>query len=260
MEHRARKRFGQHFLHDRGIIQRILAALDPRPGDTIVEIGPGLGALTRPLLEHCSPLHVVELDRDLAARLRAEFPPERLVVHEADALKFDFCALAAAGKRLRIIGNLPYNISTPLLFHLLDQEACVSDMLFMLQKEVVERMAAATGSKDYGRLSVMIQWRLRVEKLFDVRPGAFTPPPKVDSAVVRLTPHAVSPVAVDDGEIFARVVRAAFSQRRKTLRNTLKGLLPAEDMQRLGIDPMRRAETLSLAEFVRLANALAASA
>lgn len=260
MEHRARKRFGQHFLHDRGIIQRILAALDPRPGDTIVEIGPGLGALTRPLLEHCSPLHVVELDRDLAARLRAELPPEQLVVHEADALKFDFCALAASGKKLRIIGNLPYNISTPLLFHLLDQGACVSDMLFMLQKEVVERMAAEAGGKDYGRLSVMIQWRLRVEKLFDVRPGAFTPPPKVDSAVVRLTPHPAPPVAVNDAAVFARVVRAAFSQRRKTLRNTLRGLLPAEDMQRLGIDPMRRAETLSLAEFARLANALAASA
>jgi len=258
MEHRARKRFGQHFLHDRGIIQRILAALDPQSGETIVEIGPGLGALTRPLLERCAPLHVVELDRDLAARLRAEFPPDRLVVHEADALKFDFCALAAGGK-LRIVGNLPYNISTPLLFHLLDQGECISDMLFMLQKEVVERMAATAGDKDYGRLSVMIQWRLQVEKLFDVRSGAFTPPPKVDSAVVRLTPHTVPPVTIDNAETFARVVRAAFSQRRKTLRNTLKGLLAPEAMQALGIDPMRRAETLSLAEFARLANTLAAA-
>lgn len=258
MEHRARKRFGQHFLHDRGIIQRILAALDPQPGDTIVEIGPGLGALTRPLLGRCSPLHVVELDRDLAARLRTEFPPERLVVHEADALKFDFRTLATAGQRLRVVGNLPYNISTPLLFHLLDQGECISDMLFMLQKEVVERMAANPGSQDYGRLSVMIQWRLRVEKLFDVRPGAFTPPPKVDSAVVRLTPHTVPPVTIDNAEVFARVVRAAFGQRRKTLRNTLKGLLSAEAMQALDIDPIRRAETLSLAEFARLANSLSA--
>jgi 16S rRNA (adenine1518-N6/adenine1519-N6)-dimethyltransferase len=258
MEHRARKRFGQHFLHDRGVIQRILAALEPQPGDTIVEIGPGLGALTRPLLERCSPLHVIELDRDLAARLRAGLPPEQLVVHEADALKFDFCALAA-GKRLRVVGNLPYNISTPLLFHLLDQGDCISDMLFMLQKEVVERMAAAAGSKDYGRLSVMIQCRLRVEKLFDVRPGAFTPPPRVDSAVVRLVPHTVPPAVIDNADVFASVVRAAFGQRRKTLRNTLKGLLSPEDMQSLGIDPMRRAETLSLAEFARLANTLAAA-
>jgi len=258
MEHRARKRFGQHFLHDRGIIQRILAALAPQPGDIIVEIGPGLGALTRPLLEHCAPLHVVELDRDLAARLRAEFPPERLVVHEADALKFDFRALAG-DRRLRIVGNLPYNVSTPLLFHLLDQADCISDMLFMLQKEVVERMAATPGSKDYGRLSVMLQWRLQVEKLFDVRPGAFTPPPKVDSAVVRLTPHAAPLVAVDDADALARVVRAAFSQRRKTLRNTLRGLLTPEALQALDIDPTRRAETLSLAEFARLANSLAAA-
>jgi len=276
MEHRARKRFGQHFLHDRGIIQRILTALGPQPGDIIVEIGPGLGALTRPLLEHCAPLHVVELDRDLAARLRAEFPPERLVVHEADALKFDFRALVphmdapmsretgsrerpAPDRRLRIVGNLPYNVSTPLLFHLLDQADCISDMLFMLQKEVVERMAATPGSKDYGRLSVMLQWRLRVEKLFDVRPGAFTPPPKVDSAVVRLTPHTVPPVAIDNADALARVVRAAFSQRRKTLRNTLKGLFTPEAMQALDIDPTRRAETLSLAEFARLANSLAAA-
>jgi len=259
MEHRARKRFGQHFLHDRGIIQRILTALGPQPGDIIVEIGPGLGALTRPLLEYCAPLHVVELDRDLAARLRAEFPPERLVVHEADALKFDFRALAVPGRRLRIVGNLPYNVSTPLLFHLLDQADCISDMLFMLQKEVVERMAASAGGKDYGRLSVMLQWRLRVEKLFDVRPGAFTPPPKVDSAVVRLTPHAVPPIAIDNAEALARVVRAAFSQRRKTLRNTLKGLFTPEAMQALDIDPTRRAETLSLAEFARLANSLAAA-
>jgi 16S rRNA (adenine1518-N6/adenine1519-N6)-dimethyltransferase len=268
-----KKRFGQHFLHDRGIVQRILDAFDPQPGDTLVEIGPGPGALTRPLLERCTTLHVVELDRDLAARLRADYPPAQLVVHEADALKFDFCSLVPAGGRLRIIGNLPYNISTPLLFHLLEQRHCdvqgrtsaagartagaaIGDMLFMLQKEVVDRMAAAPGSKDYGRLSVMLQWQLHVEKLFDVRPGAFTPPPKVDSSVVRLVPHALPPIQVRDATAFAHLVRAAFAQRRKTLRNNLKGLMTAETLESLGIDPQRRAETLTLGEFAKVANAL----
>ena len=255
-EHRPRKRFGQHFLHDRGIVQHILDAFDPQPDETPVEIGPGPGALTRPLLERCARLHVVELDRDLAAQLRTGFAPERLVVHEADALKFDFGALTKPGGKIRLIGNLPYNISTPLLFHLLDQERYIHDMLFMLQKEVVDRMAAPPGGKDYGRLSVMIQWRLRVEKLFNVRPGAFTPPPKVDSSVVRLTPHAAPPIQVRDADAFARVVKAAFAQRRKTLRNNLKGLMTAEILESLGIDPQRRAETLTLAEFAALANAL----
>jgi 16S rRNA (adenine1518-N6/adenine1519-N6)-dimethyltransferase len=251
-----KKRFGQHFLHDRGVVQRILDAFDPQPGETLVEIGPGPGALTRPLLERSAPLHVVELDRDLAARLRSDFPAGKLVVHEADALKFDFCALTPTGGKLRVIGNLPYNISTPLLFHLLDQSTCIQDMLFMLQKEVVDRLAAAPGGKDYGRLSVMIQWQLLVEKLFDVPPGAFTPPPKVDSSVVRLVPHSVPPVQVRDAEVFAQVVRAAFAQRRKTLRNNLKGLLTTDRLESLGIDPQRRAETLTLAEFAELANAL----
>jgi 16S rRNA (adenine1518-N6/adenine1519-N6)-dimethyltransferase len=260
-----KKRFGQHFLHDRGIVQRILDAFDPQPGETLVEIGPGPGALTRPLLERCTTLHVVELDRDLAAHLRADSDhwlparstsPAQLVVHEADALKFDFCSLAPAGGTLRIIGNLPYNISTPLLFHLLEQRHCIGDMLFMLQKEVVDRMAAAPGGKDYGRLSVMIQWQLRVEKLFDVRPGAFTPPPKVDSSVVRLVPHATPPIQVRDADAFAQLVRAAFAQRRKTLRNNLKGLMTAESLEALGIDPQRRAETLTLVEFAAIANAL----
>ena len=267
-----KKRFGQHFLHDRGIVQRILDAFDPQPGETLVEIGPGPGALTRPLLERCALLHVIELDRDLAARLRADFdrwlparpaspipglvPSAQLVVHEADALKFDFCSLVPTGGALRIIGNLPYNISTPLLFHLLDQRHCIADMLFMLQKEVVDRMAAAPGNKDYGRLSVMLQWQLRVEKLFDVRPGAFTPPPKVDSSVVRLVPHALPPIQVRDADAFARVVRAAFAQRRKTLRNNLKGLMSSETLEALGIDPQRRAETLTLGEFAAVANAL----
>jgi 16S rRNA (adenine1518-N6/adenine1519-N6)-dimethyltransferase len=254
MEHRARKRFGQHFLHDRGVVARILDALDPQPEDVLVEIGPGLGALTRPLLARVPHLHVVELDRDLAARLRAEFPPAQLTVHEADALDFDFRALAPAGKKLRVIGNLPYNISTPLLFHLLDQQACIHDMLFMLQKEVVDRMRAAPGGKDYGRLSVMLQYRCRVEKLFDVGTGAFTPPPRVESSIVRLVPHAMPPVAVHDPKRLSLVVKAAFAHRRKTLRNNLSGLVRDAGFTACGIDPGRRAETLSLQEFARLAN------
>jgi len=257
--HRARKRFGQHFLHDRGVIRRILDALGPAPGETIVEIGPGLGALTRPLLERIPHLHVVELDRDLAARLRAEFPPERLTVHEVDALKFDFCTLATSGSRLRIVGNLPYNISTPLLFHLLDHRTCIIDMLFMLQKEVVDRMAARPDTPDYGRLTVMLQASLAVRKLFDVKPGAFSPPPKVESSVVHLAPHAMPPAAIRDPAIFARVVQAAFAHRRKTLRNNLRGLLTADRLQSLGIDPQRRAETLTLTEFATLSDALSAS-
>jgi len=254
-EHRARKRFGQHFLHDRGVIGRIAAALAPRPGDRLVEIGPGTGALTRELLARVAHLDAVELDRDLVARLRTEFPADKLTLHSADALKFDFCRLAKTGQKLRLIGNLPYNISTPLLFHVLDQAGCIQDMLFMLQKEVVTRLGAAPGGKDYGRLSVMIQYRCAVEKLFDVASGAFTPPPQVDSAVVRLVPHAAPPVTVNDPDRFARLVQAAFASRRKVLRNTLKNFLRAEEMQALGIDPTRRAETLSLAEFAALSNA-----
>jgi 16S rRNA (adenine1518-N6/adenine1519-N6)-dimethyltransferase len=250
-----KKRFGQHFLHDRHVIRQIVAALSPKPDDQVVEIGPGTGVLTRALLEKLGHLYAVELDRDLVTRLNTEFAPERLTLHSADALKFDFCRLAPSDRKLRLIGNLPYNISTPLLFHLLDQAGCIQDMLFMLQKEVVDRMCAAPGGKDYGRLSVMIQYRCAVEKLFDVAPGAFTPPPKVDSSVARLVPHATPPVAVSDPEKFARLVQAAFTSRRKVLRNTLKDWLCAEEMQALGIDPIRRAETLSLAEFAALSNA-----
>jgi 16S rRNA (adenine1518-N6/adenine1519-N6)-dimethyltransferase len=250
-----KKRFGQHFLHDRNVIGRIVTALAPQACDHVVEIGPGTGALTRELLARMTHLDAVELDRDLIAHLESDFPREQLTLHQGDALKFDFCGLAPVGNRLRVVGNLPYNISTPLLFHLLDQSGCIKDMLFMLQKEVVERLRAAPGGKDYGRLSVMIQYRCAVEKLFDVAPGAFTPPPKVDSAVVRLVPHATPPVAVDDPARFALLVRAAFASRRKTLRNNLRGLLSVEDMLALGIDPVRRAETLSLAEFASLSNA-----
>ena len=257
--HTPKKRFGQHFLHDRHIIGRIVAALDAKPNDRIVEIGPGKGALTRALLTRVARLDAVELDRDLIALLHAEWSADQLTLHNADALQFDFCRLSGDGHRLRLIGNLPYNISTPLLFHLLDQAGCIEDMIFMLQKEVVERLHAAPGGKDYGRLSVMIQYRCAVEKLFDVAACAFTPPPKVDSSVVRLIPHATPPVAVDDLEQFSRTVRAAFASRRKMLRNNLKGLLSAEQMQALGIDPTRRAETLSLAEFAALSNATAAT-
>ncbi len=256
---RPRKRFGQHFLHDRNVIGRIVTALSPRPEDHIVEIGPGKGALTRTLVASLEHLDAVELDRDLVTYLRSEFPADKLTLHQADALKFDFCQLAGDGHKLRLVGNLPYNISTPLLFRLLDQSHCIADMLFMLQKEVVQRLAAAPGGKDYGRLSVMIQYRCRVEKLFDVPPGAFTPPPKVDSAVVRLLPLFTPPVTVNDEVQFAKVVRAAFASRRKTLRNNLRGLLSAGQLLALGIDPVRRAETLTLAEFASLSNAVKSS-
>ena len=253
---RPKKRFGQHFLHDRNVIGRIVAALAPRPDDHVVEIGPGKGALTRELATHLPHFDAVELDRDLLAHLPSVIPPDKLTLHGADALEYDFCQLVQKGRKLRLVGNLPYNISTPLLFHLLDQASCIQDMLFMLQKEVVQRLAASPGGKDYGRLSVMIQYRCSVEKLFEVASGAFTPPPKVDSAMVRLVPLAAPPVAINDEAQFARVVRAAFASRRKTLRNNMKGLLSAEDMTALGIDPTRRAETLSLAEFAVLSNAI----
>ncbi len=278
--HQARKRFGQNFLHDRHIIDRIVAAIRPLPTDTLVEIGPGLAALTRPLLERVQHLDVVELDRDLAARLRAEFPPERLTVHECDALKFDFSKILPSplegisanfgvpeplslpfkgragvgmGEKGLLVGNLPYNISSPLLFHLADFAGQIRDMHFMLQKEVVWRMAAAPDSADYGRLSVMLQAQFRVEKLFIVPPGAFTPAPKVDSAIVRLTPLPAAEIAWRNRERFAIVVAQAFAMRRKTLRNNLKGLISAEAMEAISIDPGRRAETLSVADFARLA-------
>ncbi len=255
--HRARRRFGQNFLVDRCYIDRIVAAVDPRPGDVMVEIGPGLGALTRPLLARVDHLHVVEIDRDLAARLRQELPPERVTIHQADALAFDFAAL---GARLRVVGNLPYNISSPLLFHLASYERRLVDLHVMLQKEVVDRMIAQPGTADYGRLSVMLQVRFRIERLFVVPPGAFRPAPQVESAVARLTPRAAARGDVTDEELFARLVAAAFGQRRKTLRNALRPLCGEDMMKTVGIDPAARGETLSVAEFVALANALAAQA
>jgi len=257
-EHRARKRFGQHFLSDAHVVARIVNAIDPRPDDHVVEIGPGLGVLTAALLARIPAMEAVELDRDIIPKLAQRCAPlGTLLIHSADALKFDFTTLAADGRPLRVVGNLPYNISTPLLFHLLESRAVIRDMHFMLQKEVVDRLAAEPGGKDYGRLSVMMQYHCEVVALFDVPPEAFEPPPKVDSAVVRLVPHAQPPVQVRDVDVLEKLVAQAFSQRRKTLRNTLKDWVTAGTMEAHGIDPTRRAETLSLAEFAALANCVA---
>jgi len=250
----ARKRFGQHFLHDRGIIERIVNAIDPQPGDRLVEIGPGHGALTLPLLARAGRLEAIEIDRDLPGPLleRAREIGD-LTIHQGDALRFDFVALRGAGPKLRVCGNLPYNISTPLLFHLLAARDAIADMHFMLQKEVVDRMAASPDDDDYGRLTVMLAADCRVEKLFKVPPGAFNPPPRVDSAIVRLVPLDAPPFPLPDRRRYAQVVAAAFSMRRKTLRNSLQGLVDAAGFVTAGIDPQRRAETLSPAEFGRLA-------
>jgi 16S rRNA (adenine1518-N6/adenine1519-N6)-dimethyltransferase len=255
LNHRPRKRFGQNFLHDPVIIQRIIQAISPQPGDNMVEIGPGQGAITAELLPLVKRMHAIELDRDLVQPLTQRCTGlGELVIHNVDALKFDFNALATPDTPLRIVGNLPYNISTPLLFHVLEQSANIQDMHFMLQKEVVERMAAAPGSKTYGRLSVMLQTRAEVTSLFHIGPGAFNPPPKVDSAFVRLQPWDSSPYGIDDWNTFSRVVSQAFSQRRKTLRNSLRQLIPAERIAAAGLDPGVRAEQLGVSEFAILAN------
>lgn len=258
--HQPRKRFGQHFLHDPGVIGRIVAAIAPQPRDRMVEIGPGLGALTLPLLARLNELHAVEIDRDAIRHLREITQDDpRLHIHSADVLRFSFSHIyesAAEATQLRVVGNLPYNISTPLLFHLIEQRERILDMHFMLQKEVVDRMAAAPDSEHYGRLTVMLAPWVRVEPLFDIGPGAFRPPPKVVSTVVRLTPHA-TPMDVGEPRHFAMVVASAFSQRRKTLRNSLKSLLDADDIVAAGIDPGLRAEVLSPAQFVELSRRLA---
>ena len=250
MRHIPRKRFGQNFLVDPQIVADIIRAIHPSRGDLLVEIGPGLGALTRPLLQSLNHLHVVELDRDLAERLREELSREKLTVHSADALAFDFSTL---GKNLRVAGNLPYNISTPLLFHLSQFTDYIRDMHFMLQKEVVARMVADPSTPDYGRLSVMLQCRFEMEQLFIVPAECFRPVPKVESAVVRLVPHRQPLVAADREASFANIVSAAFAQRRKTLRNTLRDHLKPEDYEVLEIDPGQRAENLSIAQFVAIA-------
>ena len=248
MKHIARKRFGQHFLTDGAVIERIVAAIDPKPSEALVEIGPGLGAMTDPLVARCERLTVIELDRDLARRLRRR---SEIDVIEADVLKVDFSALSRErGQRLRVVGNLPYNISTPILFHLLDSVEHVIDQHFMLQKEVVERMAAAPGGKDYGRLSVMLQWRYDIESVLDVPPESFEPPPRVDSAVVRMQPLPAAPGV--DTRLLEELVRVAFSQRRKLLRHTLGRWL--EERCFAGeFNVQRRAEEVPVGEYLALA-------
>ena len=292
MKHIPKKRFGQNFLTDRDMIAACVTAIRPQADDLMVEIGPGLGALTQPLLHALDRLHVVELDRDIVQWMQNHYPPDRIAIHNVDALKFDFASIPAASqprmiarrqgggeetvhevrreaadaannasasvvKPLRVVGNLPYNISTPILFHLLDNLAHIADMHFMLQKEVVERMVAAPSTPAYGRLSVMLQYRLQMEYLFTVPPQAFEPPPKVESAFVRAVPHATLPHVAQDEQLLAKVVSSAFGQRRKTLRNTLKGLLDDAGFAALGIDPQLRAENLGVREFVAIANHLA---
>lgn len=255
MTHQARKRFGQNFLQDTRIIDDILAHAHPQTGEHWVEIGPGLGALTQPLLNRGVELDVVELDRDLVTHLRQQFADHpHLTIHSTDALKFDFGALAKAEQKLRIIGNLPYNISTPLMFHLLETTRCIEDMHFMLQKEVVSRICAVPGGKQYGRLSVMMQYFCDTEYLFDVPPESFDPAPKVMSAIVRLIPHRQPPVVVDDFKVFSHLVTQAFSQRRKTIRNALKTLLSEAQISALDIDATLRAEAVTLEEFAKLSN------
>ena len=254
--HQARKRFGQNFLADPHHVARIVDAIDPRRGDNLVEIGPGLGALTRPLVERAGRIHAIEIDRDLAARLATEFPPERLALHVADALEFDYSVL---GPSLRVVGNLPYNISSPLLFRLAELGTQLADLHVMLQKEVVARMTARPATPDYGRLTVMLQAKFRVQRLFTVPPGAFRPVPGVDSAVARLVPLGDAGPRIADTALFARVVAAAFGQRRKTLRNALSAVCDATVLAGVGIEPGARGETLAVDDFVRLANALAAA-
>jgi 16S rRNA (adenine1518-N6/adenine1519-N6)-dimethyltransferase len=253
MKHVARKRFGQNFLTDQNVLDDIIRLIAPQQDDAMVEIGPGLGAMTRLLIAQLKCLHVIEIDRDLVARLKKTFNSEKLVIHQGDALSFDFAQIPVApDQKLRVVGNLPYNISTPLLFHLTEFAPIVQDQHFMLQKEVVERMVAEPGSKTYGRLSVMLQWRYNMTLAMIVPPTAFDPPPKVESAIVRMVPLA-QPLACDAEEL-EKVVTTAFSQRRKVLRNCLSGLFTENDLIDAGVDPQARAETVPLDRFVALAN------
>lgn len=256
MQHRARKRFGQHFLVDGDVIERIVAAVAPAEGECIVEIGPGQAAITEPLAALSSELHAIEFDRDLAAALRQRFAGRsNVTVHEADVLDFDFATL---GADLRIVGNLPYNISTPVLFHLLEFVGYIRDAHFMLQKEVVDRMAAGPGGRDFGRLTVMLGYRLETVPLFDVPPDAFSPPPKVMSSVVRLRPHPPGTFEAVDPAVLSAIVRAAFSRRRKTLRNALKGTAGVEDIEAAGLSATLRPEQVGIRDWIRLANQLGA--
>lgn len=252
---RATKGLGQHFLRDQRVVGRIVQRFQPTASDILVEIGPGRGALTVELLKCGARLHVIELDAALVQKLCRTIENPRLVVHHADALGFDYCGLRERHQPIRLIGNLPYNISTPLLFWLLGQSRCIADMCFMLQKEVVQRLTAQPGTKDYGRLSVMVQWRCQVEPFLTVGPSAFVPPPRVDSAVVQLVPYLDPPVEVRNPKRFAAIVRQAFSQRRKTLRNALRPMLDEAAIADAGVDPSVRAERVSVAEFARLSMA-----
>ena len=254
MRHITRKRFGQNFLIDESVVAAIVAAISPRHDDLMVEIGPGMGALTRPLAHRLDHLHVIEIDRDIIAWLATEFPVRRVTVHGGDALKFDFSAL---GLQLRVVGNLPYNISTPLLFQLASHAHAIRDIHVMLQKEVVDRMVAAPSTGEYGRLSVMLQYRFQMERILEVPAAAFRPMPKVESAVVRLVPFSRLPYPARDEAVLGKIVTAAFSQRRKTLRNTLKGHFGAGELERLGVDAGLRAQDLGIADFVRMADAAA---
>ena len=254
MHHIPRKRFGQHFLHERGVITRIVDELELQADDRVVEIGPGLGALTDFLLPKLDHLHVVEVDRDLAKLLRERYAADKLTVHEADALEFDFGQFGAS---IRLVGNLPYNISTPLLFHFAKFRELLRDGHFMLQREVVERMVAAPSSPAYGRLSVSLQLDFAMKSLFRIGPGAFTPPPKVESAIVRLNPLPENSFDLRDRDLFAAIVSRAFTQRRKTLRNSLRDYFSTEDFSSVAIDPMARAENLSVADYVRISNYVA---
>ena len=255
--HQPRKRFGQHFLVDAHYVTRIVDAIAPQPGDNLVEIGPGQAALTRSLIARAGHLTAIEIDRDLAGRLSAEFSADALTLHVADALEFDFGAL---GPSLRVVGNLPYNISSPLLFHVAQFESRIADVHVMLQREVVARMIAEPATPDYGRLTVMLQAHFAVTRLFTVPAGAFRPAPKVESAVARLVPLGAAKPRIADTALFARIVAAAFGQRRKTLRNALAALCDAAELTTAGIDPAARGETLAVADFVRLANALSETA
>jgi 16S rRNA (adenine1518-N6/adenine1519-N6)-dimethyltransferase len=255
MLHRARKRFGQHFLHDAGVIRRIVDAIGPRPDNKMVEIGPGLGAITFPLLQRLGRLHVIELDRDvLPALVKRCAGTGELIIYQADALKFDFSNLASSEGKVRVVGNLPYNIATPLIFYLLEQLPAIEDMHFLLQREVVERISASPGSGAYGRISVMMQYRCRCARLFTVGSGAFSPSPKIESAFLRLTPYPQPQVAIDDERRFALIVGRAFTQRRKKLKNALKKLLSTEAIEAAGVDPSVRPEMLTLSDYAALSN------
>ncbi|MEE9303870.1 MAG: 16S rRNA (adenine(1518)-N(6)/adenine(1519)-N(6))-dimethyltransferase RsmA [Thiotrichaceae bacterium] len=268
-KYQTKKRFGQHFLHDQSIVQNIVSSIHPKPDDQIIEIGPGLGALTFPLLEKVNHLHLVEIDRDIIQRLREQQDP-RITIHAIDALKFDTssvnspahdednshssCSSHSSLRPLRIVGNLPYNISTPLIFHLLETSSSIQDMHFMLQKEVVDRMTAVPNTKVYGRLSVMVQYHCQTENLFNVPPGAFRPPPKVDSAVIRLIPWENKPYQAKDEKMLSHLVNQAFMKRRKTIRNALKELLTQEQIEQAGIDSGLRPENLQVGDFVKLSS------